>query len=165
MKSTFYVGVIVIVVGLIGLVAVFVLNSAGPGSLVFRPAAESLGEEIFLYGSDGGRAIRRRGDIGMMGGSGLGCADCHGTDARGGRVSMMMMGNFEAPDVRWGTLTSSDMEHEEGETPHPPFDRESFARALREGVDPGGGDLESPMPRWQVNDAQVDALIDYLKGL
>ncbi|MBU2600932.1 MAG: cytochrome c [Actinobacteria bacterium] len=166
MKNSFYVGVVFIAAGLIGLAAVFVVYSAGTGSLVFRPAAESLGAEIFLYGTAGGRAVPRRGSIGMMGGSRLGCADCHGTDGRGGRVNMMMMmGSFEAPDIRWSTLTSTEMEHTEGETPHPPFDRDSFARALRDGVDPDGGKLESPMPRWGVNDAQVDALIEYLQGL
>ncbi len=165
MKNSFYVGVVAIAVGLIGLAAVFVVNSAGTGSLVFRPAAESVGGEIFLYGTDGGRAVSRRGSIGMMGGSGLGCADCHGRDGRGGRASMMMMGSFEAPDIRWSTLTSADMEHADGEAPHPPFDRDSFARAIRDGVDPGGDELKSPMPRWGVNDAQVDALIEYLKGL
>lgn len=165
MKNSFYVGVVFIVAGLIGLVAVFVLSTAGTGSLVFRPATQSLGAEIFLYGTDGGRAVPRRGSIGMMGGSGLGCANCHGTDGRGGRVSMMMMGSFEAPDIRWSTLTSTELEQTEGETPHPPFDRDSFARALRDGVDPGGDELKSPMPRWGVNDAQVDALIEYLQGL
>ncbi|MHB8867286.1 MAG: c-type cytochrome [Thermoleophilia bacterium] len=165
MKNSFYVGVVAIAVGVIGLVAVFAVNSAGTGSLVFRPAAESVGGEIFLYGTDGGRAIPRRGSIGMMGGSGLGCADCHGRDGRGGRVSMMMMGSFEAPDIRWSTLTSTEMEHAEGEAAHPPFDRDSFARALRDGVEPDGGELKSPMPRWRVSDAQVDALIEYLQGL
>ncbi|MFQ5855557.1 MAG: hypothetical protein ACE5LU_07950 [Anaerolineae bacterium] len=40
------------------------------------------------------------------------CATCHGTDGRGGKVAMMM-GTFEAPDIRYSTLT-------EGE--HDPFD-------------------------------------------
>ncbi len=165
MKNSFYIGVVVIAIGLIGLGAVFILNGAGAQSLVFRPAADSVGEEIFLNGTDNGRSISRRGGIRMMGGSGLGCADCHGRDGRGGRVSMMMMGSFEAPDIRWSTLTSADMGHEEGEVAHPPFDRDSFARAVREGIDPGGGDLETAMPRWQLNDAQIDAVIEHLKGL
>lgn len=80
-------------------------------------------------------------------------------------MSMMMAGSFEAPDIRWSTLTSTDMEHPEGEAPHPPFDRESFARALRQGVEPGGGKLEPPMPRWQMNAQEIDALIAYLQQL
>lgn len=165
MKNSFYVGVAVIAVGVIGLVAVFVVNGTGGGLPAFPSNAQSVGEEIFVYGTDGGRAVPRRGGIGMMGGSTGGCADCHGRDGRGGRVSMMMMGSFEAPDIRWSTLTSTDMEHAEGEAAHPPFDRDSFARALRDGVDPDGDELKSPMPRWRVSDAQADALIEYLQGL
>lgn len=165
MKRSTYVGVVLIAVGLFGVAAVIGTGCTGAGSLGVRPAAQSLGGEIFLYGTDSGRAIPRQGGIGMMGGLGSGCADCHGVDGRGRRVSRMMMGSFEAPNIRWSTLTSTDMQHAEGETPHPPFDRDSFARALREGVDPGGGELKSAMPRWQVNDAQVDALMEYLKGL
>lgn len=165
MRTSFYIGAVAIAVGVIGLLAVLIVYSAGVGSLDFRPNAQSVGEEIFLYGTDGGRAVSRRGGIGMMGGSRGGCADCHGRDGRGGRVSRMMMGSFDAPDIRWSTLTSTEMEHAGDEAPHPPFDRDSFARALRDGVDPGGGELESPMPRWRVSDVQVDALIEYLSGL
>lgn len=163
MRSTLYAGVGLIVVGIVGLVLVLALGSAGLRPFSGRPAVHSLGEEIFLYGTDDGRRIPRRGGIGMMG-SGLGCTACHGTDGRGDRVSMMMA-SFETPDIRWSTLGSGEMEHEEGEAPHPPFDRESFARALRQGVDPGGNALESPMPRWQITDHEVDALIAYLKQL
>lgn len=163
MKRTFYAGIALVSIGVVGLVVVLALGSAGVRLFLGAPAVHSLGEEIFLYGTDDGRRIPRRGGIGMMG-SGLGCAACHGTDGRGDRVSMMM-GSFEAPDIRWSTLGSAEMEHEEGEAPHPPYDRESFARALRQGVDPGGHPLESPMPRWRISDDEVDALIDYLKQL
>lgn len=165
MRGSFYTGVILIAAGVFGLAALVAAGGLDIGSPTLRPAAGSLGGEIFLYGTDGGRAIGRRGGIGMMGGSGLGCADCHGNDGRGGRVSMMMMGSFEAPDIRWSTLASAEMEHDEGEDAHPPFDRDSFARAVREGVDPAGGELDSAMPRWRLSDAQIDALIEYLRGL
>lgn len=163
MKRTFYAGIALVAVGVVGLVLVLALGPAGPWPFSGGPAVHSLGEEIFLYGTDDGRRIPRRGGIGMMG-SGLGCAACHGTDGRGDRVSMMMA-RFETPDIRWSTLSSAEMEHEEGEAPHPPYDRESFARALRQGVDPGGDRLESPMPRWRISDDEVDALIAYLKQL
>ena len=47
----------------------------------------------------------------------------------------------------------------------PAYDEASFARALREGVDPAGKPLLAPMPRYNLDDAAVADLAAYLRRL
>jgi hypothetical protein len=47
----------------------------------------------------------------------------------------------------------------------PAYDRQSLARSLREGVDPGGRQLLAPMPRYNLDDTAVAALSAYLSQL
>jgi mono/diheme cytochrome c family protein len=71
----------------------------------------------------------------MMRGISLACADCHGSDAKGGQ-HLMHMQIMDAPDIRWITLTSA----EEGghEMAHTPFTPETFAQAVSAGINPAG---------------------------
>ncbi len=48
---------------------------------------------------------------------------------------------------------------------HGPYDARSFRRAMRDGLDPAGNVLEPAMPRYDLDDADLDALIAYLKRL
>jgi len=36
---------------------------------------------------------------------------------------------------------------------------------VRDGLDPAGDRLDAPMPQWRLTDAEISALIDYLKSL
>ncbi len=47
----------------------------------------------------------------------------------------------------------------------PAYDLASLARALRDGLDPGGTQLVTPMPRYELDDAAVAALAAYLRQL
>jgi cytochrome c oxidase subunit 2 len=123
-------------------------------------APSSLGESIYVYGADlSGNPIPRSGGLGMMGGQS--CPQCHGADGRGGTVTMMMQ-RFDTPDIRWSTLSQPMQMGGEAE---PAYDAATFARAVREGVGSDGDELESPMPRWQLSDPQMEALIAYLMTL
>ena len=46
-----------------------------------------------------------------------------------------------------------------------PYDARSFRRAMRDGIDPAGNVLEPAMPRYDLDDADLDALVAYLKRL
>ena len=134
----------------------------------------SNGQRIYLTGtSANGRISYTGGDFesmvgqrGMMGGGRLACADCHGSDGRGGQ-HLMHMTVMDAPDIRWATLTSTEHgEHEvEGEMEHPPYDGETFKQALTQGVEPGGDPLKPTMPRWRMSEQDLDDLIVYLETL
>jgi mono/diheme cytochrome c family protein len=92
-----------------------------------------------------------------MMGSVVACASCHGSDARG-RTIQVMMSQVEVPDIRWSTLTA---------TPADPadkaFDPDSFFLAVTEGLDPNGTSLKAPMPRWHLTRTESDAVVEYLK--
>lgn len=92
----------------------------------------------------------------------MACADCHGRDGRGGTVRMMM-GTFQAPDIRYKALITA--EHEAEHEEHPPYSDELIKRAITEGLDPAGAPLDFPMPRWQMSESDLEDLLDYLKSL
>lgn len=170
------IGIALVVLGLLGVVGLWVLggaisvlsdSSATSGILDTGSSASSLGRSIFEsgVGEDGPvpRSVGRgRGQGGMMGEMmGGGCADCHGSDGAGGEL-WMMGGGIEVPDIRYGTLSAPHVE--DGER-HEAWDDEDIARAVRTGVEPDGDTLRPPMPRWDLTDREVDALIAYLKEL
>jgi len=158
---------------LVGLLLVaclaLVLRFTGPrvgGS--YRSNSEQI---YFTATSQLGTSITSDISMGMMGGGTTTCASCHGPAGRGGRGRVMMRA-FEAPDIRYQTLTAE--EHgEEGEEEadkehqmeHEPFIDEDIKRAITEGIEPDGESLEWPMPRWTMSDDDLDDLLEFLKTL
>jgi len=137
--------------------------TGGGGSVSGRYASN--GERIYLTGTSANGRISYSGGgfgSGMMGGGQLACADCHGPDARGGR-HVMHMAVMDAPDIRWSTL--SEAEHGDGEMDHPPYDAETFKRAVTQGLEPDGSWLDPAMPRWQMSDKDLEDLLEFLKSL
>lgn len=163
-KGLFRVGLGLFVAGVVGAVLLLVLVAPGAtgfwnyhydrslGSKNFG----SLGERIYFTGTDeNAREISRSGGVlGLMPKGG--CADCHGYDARGRIISA----SITARDIRWRELTANTGALQRGVV-HVPYTRGSFAKVVREGVAPEGDRFEV-MPKWQMSDAQVDALIEFL---
>jgi len=122
--------------------------------------ARSNGERIYFTAtSDSGQPIVAEMGYMTMPTPMMGCADCHGADGRGGTVRMMM-GWFEAPDIRYQTLMAAEHEEE-----HPPYTDELIRRAITQGLDPDGDPLAFPMPRWRMSAADFEDLLGYLKSL
>jgi cytochrome c oxidase subunit II len=141
----------------------------GPGrwmgrSFPFTAGFSSNGEQIYQTGtSRSGPPITSRME-GMHGMANrrLACANCHGEKGEGGTFRMMM-GVYEAPNIQYQVLTTEAHadEHEE----HGPYTEETLKRAITEGLDADGQPLEWVMPRWNMTDAQLDDLIEYLKTI
>lgn len=145
-----------ITVGAIGLIVIF---AVGGGSSPLG-GFSSNGQRIYYTGTDETGAIPRAGaGFGMMGGTA--CVDCHGEDGRGGLVGMMY-GTVDVPDIRYSTL--SRVRSEDG-TFIPEWSDADIARAIRDGVEPDGKRLRTPMPRWEMTDADLTDVIAYLKEL
>jgi cytochrome c oxidase subunit 2 len=157
-------GTVLVTLGLLGIAAVWVLQSATP-SLTSSGSLSSSGQIIYYTGADASGPIPRTvGGSGMMGLGMMGnatCVDCHGEDGRGGRVGMMF-GEVTIPDITYSALTSP--RSEEGTT-IPAWTNRDIGRAIRDGVEPNGQRLKSPMPRWDMTDQQLTDVIGYLKEL
>jgi mono/diheme cytochrome c family protein len=157
-----YTGLALILVGVAGiLVGVALSPSITPSGVRLSGTDTSLGARIFLDGlGEDGMIPRTATGPGMMGG---GCVTCHGIDGRGGTFSMMM-GSFDAPDVTYDTLTgehANEGEHAEDAG----WTDDDIRRSIEDGVKPDGERLDPFMPRWQLSDAEFDALLEHLKEL
>ncbi len=164
-----YIGIIgaaVLAIGVIGLaVTVFFGNTALlPGPLYGEEYVDSftgsLGEQIYYTGVGTDGAIPRSGGMRHMGSGG--CVTCHGRDGLGGQVGMMAWSE-DAPPITYEALTGEHDAH--GDEPDEEWSDSDIARAVRDGELPDGDQLDPIMPRWDMTDREMDALIDYLKTL
>jgi mono/diheme cytochrome c family protein len=146
-------------VGVIGLSIVLILSGVTADGVYSSP-----GQRIYYTGADATGPIPRTIAGGAMGFGMMGngaCVGCHGEDGRGGRLGMMF-GAPDIPDIRYSVLTATRTE--EG-TSTPAWTETDIASAIRDGVEPNGQTLKSPMPHWAMNDADLADVIAYLKEL
>ena len=130
------------------------------------------GERIYFTGTnvEGERIDFEEGPNfgGMMMGSFLTCASCHGPEGRGG-YHVMHMTPMDAPDIRFTTLVEEGEEHTESESEHGDehtgFDLEAFRMAVIEGKHPGGEPLSRLMPRWEMSEQDLEDLFEFLKTI
>lgn len=74
----------------------------------------------------------------------------------------MMFATVDIPDIRYSVLTVA---RTDDGTTTPAWTDADIARAIRDGVEPDGQHLKAPMPRWAMSDADISAVIAYLKEL
>ncbi len=152
------IAIALIAVGVIGLFAVNLYSPSYSRYAISTSDFQSNGERIFFTAtSDSGKPIISSiGTMAMSGGM-MSCAACHGADGKGGQGRMMMW-TFNAPDIRYSSLTAGL----EGEKP---YTDELIKRAITEGLDSEGKQLEPPMPVWQMSDDDQNDLTGFLKTL
>jgi mono/diheme cytochrome c family protein len=121
------------------------------GEMIYFTGFNQRGERIFF--SDAPMWLYRHGGS---------CVDCHGADGRGGEVQTMHR-TLEVPDIRYEALTAE--EHGEEGMEHEAFTEETIKRAIVEGVEPDGEPLDWPMPRWSMDEQDLDDLVAFLKTL
>lgn len=130
------------------------------GERIYFTATDEQGEPIPY---EGGPAFG-----GMMMQTRLACASCHGPDGRGGRHAMHMQ-VMDAPDIRYEALNSEAGEHENNqdgiEHIQGEYGLDAFRQAVVEGKHPDGEALSANMPRWEMSDEDLTALLEYLKLL
>lgn len=90
----------------------------------------------------------------------LPCVNCHGPDGRG-----KPEGGVYPSDLRWDSLARSYGNRHPTGRKHRPYDEASFARAVREGVDPSRNRLGAAMYRYEIGDRDLSDLIAYLRVL
>jgi hypothetical protein len=163
-SALLYLSIVLIAVGIGGLIILQFLplgRLQGSGSRTGSQTV-SWGERIYFtgIGRNGGICYRSGPPwLRMRGGS---CANCHGADGKGGLP--LMMSDIEAPDITYDALTEKD-HNEHGEEEHPPYNNRLIKRAITEGLDPAGEQLDQAMPRWDMSNRDLNDLIDFLKTL
>lgn len=131
------------------------------GCGAFYGGYDSNGERIYFTAeSDSGNSITRTGGPFFM--YRIACATCHRGDGKGGSA-VMIMWDFDAPNITWEHLTEE--EHGDENEAHPPYTEESLKQAITEGIEPNGEEMDEDMPRWQMADEDLDDLVEFLKTL
>lgn len=130
-------------------------RSYGP---ITKQDFSSEGERLYFLGvSSSGEIIRPIGGHHHMRMHGGSCVTCHGHDKKGG-MTMWPYFWIKAPDISEQGLSK---DHGDGHQ-HAQYDSKSLEVALREGLNPEGKPLDDTMPLWEMSDASMHALIDYL---
>ena len=123
---------------------------------------ERAGKRVYLEGeSPSGRELRAT----IAGGtsvraSAVPCASCHGADGLG-----RPEGGLFPPELTWPELMKPYGHAHANARSHPAFDESTLARAIAEGIDPGGNALDPAMPRYAISRDDLASLMAYLKVL
>lgn len=129
------------------------------GALAAEPADSLAGQSIYREGRlPSGEPVHATVQNGVaLAGAAAACVNCHRRSGLGGSEGQVNIRPIAgrllfAPPAR------------AGET-RPAYTQATLARALREGVDPGGRALDTLMPRYALSDDDVARLHAYLEGV
>jgi len=136
-------------------------SGAANGERIYFTATNADGEWIRYSGGPGFG--------GMMMGSYLTCAACHGPEGRGGTHTMHMQVMY-APDIRYVALSGEagepgDQPADEHGGVHGEYSLDDFRLAVVEGEHRDGEPLNGDMPRWKLSDNDLADLFEFLKSL
>jgi hypothetical protein len=134
-------------------------------------SGSSEGAAIYRSGSlaDGKSLTAHREGTGQISGAEAACASCHRRSGLGSREGRISIPPIAGPYL----FRSIGRESEDLDLPfvedirlgRAPYTDETLARAIREGIGVDGRLLSYLMPRYQLDDADMAALIGYLKSL
>ncbi len=139
-----------------GLVA---LGTSVPASELSSSARR--GREIYLRGTAGAPVTALLDDEGgEVPATVLTCLGCHGYEGEG-----RPEGGVIPSDIRWTALTKPYGVLATTGRRHPAYTRDSLARAIMDGIDPGGTPLLAAMPRYRMAKQDLEDLLAFLEGL
>jgi len=145
-------------------------DSRAQESVPASPATLEIGKNIYRSGVlPSGQSVRAKteGDVPFTGAQ-LTCVNCHrrsGLGSSEGKVGIPpITGNYlfqPGTTAREGIFQTQSI----GPGTRPAYTPETLRRAIQDGIDPSGRILGPAMPRYALNDAEIDALTAYLKTL
>jgi len=140
-------------------------------SKVSADAAPGAGEAIFRRGVlvSGAPLVAARTAVTGMQGADAACVNCHrrsGLGAKEGRSSIPPIAGRYLFRSRTASGEDAELPYVEGmRGEREPYTDATLARAIREGLDSEGRPLNYLMPNFDLNDADMAALIAYLKSM
>jgi len=125
---------------------------------------EARGKAIYATGRGaGGRPLQFRlltaGERALPA-SGIFCASCHGADGKGGRE-----GNIVLADITYATLSRPLPASPPWNKARAAYTDVLLARAITQGLDSSGQQLDGSMPRWLLSESELQDLLKYLRRL
>ena len=123
-----------------------------PGERIYYTGIGVNGHPIPIYG--GPMWLRMHGG---------GCVSCHGVQGRGGVA--VMMGTAIPTDIRYKALIGKEKHVHEGKEKEHHYTDALIKRAITQGLEADGEVMDRTMPRWQMSEDDLNALIEYLKTL
>jgi mono/diheme cytochrome c family protein len=164
-----------------GAIFLFVAFEKGCSAQQASPDA-ALGERLYLkgMGADGAAVHATMAQGAALAGPRLGCVACHRASgfgsSEGGYFTPPITGPilFNPRQLDRGRFVANRFEQAQPQRyrarlsqPHmrPAYTQESLSRAIRAGVDPAGQPLDPVMPRYDLTDADVANLAEYLRRL
>jgi cytochrome c oxidase subunit II len=142
-------------------------SSPGVGTNTNNGNYTSNGERIYFTAIDqNGNPIPSTGGpaYGGTAGETLACVSCHGPQGRGSS-NLSNIQWIDARPIYYSALVQM-LQDEAGGTPQPGgYTLDDFRKAVVEGEHPNGVRLNPNMPRWQMDDADLADLFEFLKTL
>lgn len=136
-----------------------------------QTAGTSAGQGIYRDGIlPSGQPLKAERESGLrLEGQSAACVNCHrrsGLGMKEGRTIMPPVAGRYLFHPRAGTVDDLDLPFVEGMRPdRDPYSEETLARAIRSGIGVDGRPLYGLMPKYQLDDREMAALIGYLKSL
>jgi len=122
------------------------------GKLIYTTGRSAAGRLLyFRLLTAGERALPANGIV---------CANCHGADGKGGRE-----GNIVMADITYATLSRPLPASPPWNKARAPYTDALLARAITQGLDSSGQQLDASMPRWMFSESELQDLLKYLKRL
>lgn len=137
------------------------------------PAASPvlIGEQIYRQGklTSGDTLLGERTDGGSIRGIAAACVSCHRRSGLGTKEGQIVIppitGKYLQQPLEKTVRDASVPQGKNIRVKRSPYTNETLAKAIREGMDSDGRQLNYLMPRFNLNDTEMTALIEYLNQL
>lgn len=148
------------------LLALAAITAPCSGSEAARPPGEGIYREGML---PSGQPLKGAAQAGLVRtGRDAACLGCHRRSGFGTAEGTFVVRPVTGADLfqtRKVVAADPRIEHQLGKPVRPAYDDATLARAIREGIDVTGRRMREVMPRYALDDADMAALIGYLKSL
>jgi Cytochrome c len=153
------------------LIVLSLMALVGFGSCAHAAAAPTAGELLYRRGTLlSGQPVHGEREAGAgVDGADAACSNCHRRSGLGSKEGLNSIPPITGRYLFMPRATSPDdmaVPFVEGARPdRDPYTDDTLARAIREGIGADGQPLSYLMPRYRLDDADMAALVSYLKGM
>lgn len=101
---------------------------------------------------------------GLLPAKGIGCATCHGPGGKGATEGARE-GDIVVADITYATLARPLPAAPPWYRSRDAYTADTLGRAITQGLDASGNQLDATMPRWVLSESELQDLLQYLQRL